>query len=185
MRTIVLFSQKKLCVWLLNITSPLTHFLFGITSILLTRKKTLFLRHWFESDILLVGQLLNSDGQLLTINERCLKFKCHISVKDYSVVMNSISVKILSLFRNHGSWCNTVGSKVSKHLFLDKFDLLNDNCSNQLIRSLFVNISSPPSKFVWVNMFPSFEFLVGIVLQIKPKKCPLKLLTEYILLKKH
>ncbi len=55
------------------------------------------------SDILLVGQLLNSDGQLLSINELCLKFKCNISVKDYSIVMNSISVKIMSLFKNHSS----------------------------------------------------------------------------------
>lgn len=70
--------------------------LFGITRISLRK-------HWSESDILVVGQLLNSDGQLLSINELCLKLKSHISVKDYAIVMNSISVKILSLFRNHSS----------------------------------------------------------------------------------
>lgn len=53
---------------------------------------------------------------------------------------------------------HTVGSKVAKHLFLGKFDFSNNNCIKQLIRSLFdFNISYPPSKFVCVNMFPSFE----------------------------
>ncbi len=35
---------------------------------------------------------------------------------------------------------------------------------------------------IWFNIFG--EFLVSIVLQIKQKKCTLKLLTEYVLLKK-
>lgn len=42
---------------------------------------------------------------------------CHISVKEYCIVLNSISAKIISLFRNQATWCNT-GSKVSEQLLI-------------------------------------------------------------------
>lgn len=103
--------------------------------------------------------------------------------------MNSISVKILSLFRNHGSCVTQQEVKLQNiHFQISLINSLITAASSQI--SLFVNISPPSSEFVWVHMFPSFEWeyfwgVVSILLQIRPKKCPLKLLTEHILLKKH
>lgn len=151
------FHRQVLLTWCLIFKhnfSPHSFFIWN-NKYITHQRKSLFFRQWFDSNILLVAQLLDANGQILCINDLCHKFNCLISVKEYCIIVNSISVKTLSLFRNQSDWCNTVVCKVSKHLFLDNFDLINDKCCNQAIRSLFINISSPPSKFVWLNMFPS------------------------------
>ncbi len=78
------------------------------------------------------------------------------------------------MFWNFTSYCVTPKAVISeqRYIFTEISLLLHLNMFGLIC-------------FLYLSGNISGEFLVGIVLQIKQKKCLLKLLTEYILLKKH
>lgn len=65
---------------------------------ILFKNKSLFLKQWFESNIVLVSQLFNQDGRLYSYSEFLTTFGIPVTPKDFSVVFDAIPTGVI-LFR--------------------------------------------------------------------------------------
>lgn len=61
------------------------------------KKKSLFCRTWFDRGILLVGQLLNKDGLLISYSE--FLQNCIVTPKEYAVVFDAIPTGSLQILK--------------------------------------------------------------------------------------
>ncbi len=67
---------------------------------ILYKSKTLFFENWFSNNIVLVSQLFNQEGLLLTYSEFLSKFKIPITPKEYAVVMDAVPSGLKMLCKN-------------------------------------------------------------------------------------
>ncbi len=99
------FHQQALVVWILaykNNFSSRRYYIWNNRDIV-HKHKSFLLNVWFENNIFLVSQLMNSDGVLLSYTEFLDKFKIPIRPREYSIVMDAIPSKVLFLLKNY---CN-------------------------------------------------------------------------------
>ncbi len=111
-----------------------------------------FFNIWFENNIFLVSQLMNSDGDLLSYTEFLDKFKIPIRPREYVIVMDDIPSKILCLLKNE---CNETPNLVyiTNKIFIGHINILKNNIPNKYIRNLVNDVTYPPARFFWSSIF--------------------------------
>lgn len=130
------FSPTNLCIW--NNES------------ILYKNKSLFYQKWFDHGIILVSQLLNTEGQLLRYHEFLSKFHLPVSPKEFAVVFDAIPRGILHLLRGSG-----VSNKDSFNsaIFIEGLDITKKRCSNKYIRNCLQITTLPPGQFFWNSQY--------------------------------
>lgn len=105
---------------------------------ILYKNTSLFLEYWFRNNILLVSQLVNAEGLLLSYKEFLSLYKVPVTPKDFAIVLDAIPSGVAMLFRNVSRpdpqslpSIDPVDSSVGKICF--SFGPFN----NRAIRSLF------------------------------------------------
>uniref|UniRef100_A0A8C5H190 Reverse transcriptase zinc-binding domain-containing protein n=1 Tax=Gouania willdenowi TaxID=441366 RepID=A0A8C5H190_GOUWI len=117
---------------------------------ILYKNKSLYFPEWVEKQVLLVGQLFNSNGQLMSYSETLYTFKFPISPKQYAILFDAISIGIQMLFKNHFlPHPLSLPSPLETDIGMTCFR--QSKKSNKKIRSLFQNdvISIPYIKSFW------------------------------------
>uniref|UniRef100_A0A3Q3AHM4 Reverse transcriptase domain-containing protein n=1 Tax=Kryptolebias marmoratus TaxID=37003 RepID=A0A3Q3AHM4_KRYMA len=64
------------------------------------KNKSIFFTSWFDNNIILVTQLLNDNGNLLTYSEFLQTFGIPVTPKDFAIVMDAVPSSILMLLRS-------------------------------------------------------------------------------------
>lgn len=86
------FHKQMLLAWSLiykHNFSPYRYYLWNNKDIL-HKNKSLFFDNWFKNNLLLVGQLFNSQGRLYNYVEILQKYNIPISAEEYAIVYNAI-----------------------------------------------------------------------------------------------
>uniref|UniRef100_A0A3P9KLZ3 Reverse transcriptase domain-containing protein n=1 Tax=Oryzias latipes TaxID=8090 RepID=A0A3P9KLZ3_ORYLA len=66
---------------------------------ILYKNKTIFIQQWFDNNIRLVSQLFNQQGQLYTYTEFLQFYQIPVSMKDFSVVFDAVSLNLTYLYK--------------------------------------------------------------------------------------
>lgn len=121
------------------------------------KNKTLFFSDWFNNNILLVSQLVNSNGHLFSYSEFLTKYCIPVTPRDFAIVMDAIPSGAIALLKNSGdsllsstSWLHPCETVIGKICFLSSPSL-----RNRKIRQLFQNdiITVPSIISYWSNCF--------------------------------
>uniref|UniRef100_A0A9J8ACX2 Reverse transcriptase domain-containing protein n=1 Tax=Cyprinus carpio carpio TaxID=630221 RepID=A0A9J8ACX2_CYPCA len=95
------FHRQALLAWKLiykHNFSPHYYYIWNNCNILY-KHKSIFLKTWFDEGILVVGQLLNYQGYLMTYDEFLSYFNLPVSPKEFASVIGAISLSVVSLCR--------------------------------------------------------------------------------------
>ncbi len=157
------FHKQSLLAWSLIFKhnfSPHRYFIWNNQNVVYKRK-SLFFSNWFEKNILLVSQLFNSEGLLLSYEEFLCKFDFPVSHKEFSTVMDAIPKGAVMLLRNYVKSSNTLP------ISLDPFEipvgklcfLSHPSSRNYKIRSLFQKelVTTPYVLSYWKNFVDQID----------------------------
>lgn len=147
------FHRQVLLAWSLIFKhnfSPHRSFIWNNCNVLY-KNKSIFFQSWFDKNILLISQLMNSQGLLLSYKEFLDYFQFPVSPREFSIVMDSIPSGVIALLRGTHSL-----SQVSLNL-VDTF--IGRLCfaapcknNNRIIRSIFQqNIVTLPAVTAYWN----------------------------------
>lgn len=153
-----LFHKQLLLAWSLiykHNFSPHTYLIWNNKDILY-KNKSLFLANWVEKQVLLVNQLFDNHGQLLSYSEFLNTFQFLVTPKEYAIVFGAIPNGVIMLFKNSNisspvpvSLPNPLLSPVGKTCFTHTLRNANKN-----IRALFQKESvSVPYVVSYWNRF--------------------------------
>ncbi len=94
---------------------------------------------------ILVGQLINKNGELLSHAEFLQKFKIPVTPKEYAVILNAIPSDSVQLLKT----CHFAEDNIirDKHILIGDIDVLNKACINQRIRNALNCVTPPGAKF--------------------------------------
>ena len=129
---------------------------------ILFKNKSLFLETWVQNGILLVAQLVNKEGQLLTYNDFIALYNFPISVQEFSMVLGAIPSGTLMLYKNTDSSISTsvtlpdpAESPIGKICFSQEL-----GNSNKRTRSLFQEdvVSLPYVISYWNRYVPDIKW---------------------------
>ena len=121
---------------------------------ILYRNKSLFYPFWFTNNILLVHQLFNPDGSLMTYNEFILKYKIIIPINEFNIIMNAIPDGVIMLFKGTAQQNPTLLPLDPTKLKIGQICFSATRNSNRRIRSLFQkDIVSVPYVVTYWNTF--------------------------------
>ena len=67
---------------------------------ILYKNTSLFLEYWFRNNILLVSQLVNAEGLLLSYKGFLSLYKVPVTPKDFAILLDAIPSGVALLFRN-------------------------------------------------------------------------------------
>ena len=67
---------------------------------ILYKNTSLFLEYWFRNNNLLVSQLINAEGLLLSYKEFVSLYKVPVTPKNVAIVLDAIPSGVAMLFRN-------------------------------------------------------------------------------------
>ncbi len=97
------------------------------------KHKSLFLNVWFENNIFLVSQLMNSEGVLLSYTEFLDKFKIPIRPREYAIVMMLYPVRYYVLKND----CNENPNLdyITHSIFIGNINILKNDIPNKYIRN--------------------------------------------------
>ena len=149
------FHRQSLLAWSLIFKHnflPHKYFIWNNCNILY-KNKSIFFQNWFDQNILLVSQLINSQELLFSYKEFLDHFQFPVSPKEFSIVMGSIPSGALALLRGTQSLLpvslSLVNTSVGKLCFA--FPYKNNNRS---VRSLFQQdiVTLPPVTAYWNNV---------------------------------
>ncbi len=129
------FHKQALLAWLLvykHNVSPHRYYIWNNKDIL-HKRNSLFYCSWYDNGILLVCQLLNKNGVLMSYSELIQKFKITITPKEYVVISNAIPAGSLLFLKN----CNLAetNSFGSRQIFIGDINIQDKPCSNRHIRN--------------------------------------------------
>lgn len=122
---------------------------------ILYKHKSLFLENWFTHGIILVSQLFNSNGTLLSYSEFLNKYTLPIPPKEYAVVFDAIPSGVIMLLKSvllpesDPLPLEPVQTEIGRICFLAK--------NNRTVRTLFQkeNVSTPNAVSHWNHLFPN------------------------------
>uniref|UniRef100_A0A669D202 Reverse transcriptase domain-containing protein n=1 Tax=Oreochromis niloticus TaxID=8128 RepID=A0A669D202_ORENI len=158
------FHKQVLLAWTLiykHNFSPHKYLIWNNRDILF-KNKSLFLETWVQNGILLVAQLVNKEGQLLTYNDFIALYNFPISVQEFSMVLGAIPSGTLMLYKNTDSSISTsvtlpgpAESPIGKICFSQEL-----GNSNKRIRSLFQEdvVSLPYVISYWNRYVPDIKW---------------------------
>uniref|UniRef100_A0A3P9LHW9 Reverse transcriptase domain-containing protein n=1 Tax=Oryzias latipes TaxID=8090 RepID=A0A3P9LHW9_ORYLA len=95
------FYKQALLAWKLvykHNFSPTTCFIWNNSNVQY-KNKSLFFPRWYDNDIVLIRQLFNPHGHLLTYEEFLLKFSIPVPPREYAIVLDAIPTSLLQLFK--------------------------------------------------------------------------------------
>uniref|UniRef100_A0A3B3CA37 Reverse transcriptase domain-containing protein n=1 Tax=Oryzias melastigma TaxID=30732 RepID=A0A3B3CA37_ORYME len=145
------FYKQALLAWKLiykHNFSPTSCFIWNNSNVQY-KNKSIFFPRWYENDIVLIRQLFNSHGHLLTYEEFLFKFNIPVPPKEYAIVLDAIPTSLLQLFKGI---CNT-NQLTTQTIFLADVDLCVNSVSNKQIRNLFHTTTLPAGRFFWDSKF--------------------------------
>lgn len=152
------FHRQALLCWLLiykHNFSPHRHIIWN-NKYIKYKNKSIFYDNWVQNDILLLSQLINDKGYLLSYSEFLKKFNIPILPKEYSVVFDAIPAGFLRLLQG-----NTDSDKqltFQKEFFLDGINIKDFKCNNRFFRSLIHHPVTCRSKQYWRNIFGNLNW---------------------------
>ncbi len=162
------FHQQVLLAWALiykhNFT-PHTFFIWNNQNILY-KNRSLFFNQWFNNGLLLVSQLFNSRGLLMTYIEFISAYNIPVSPKEFAIVMGAITSGICMLFKNSNysprkkaSFPDPIDTTIGKICFSTKKD------RNYKIRSLFIEKMTTLSPVIpyWNGLFRNLNWKKNMV----------------------
>ncbi len=155
------FHKQALLAWQLvykhNFT-PHRYFLWNNRDILY-KKKSIFNQSWYDNGIFTVSQLLNEHGLLLSYSEFLKKFLIPVKPKDYAVIFDAISSKVVSLLRNSAHYINADQQPLNCDiLFIGDINIVKDKCSNRYIRNILKKNFVPCSTVFWSSKYENIEW---------------------------
>uniref|UniRef100_A0A3P9KVS8 Reverse transcriptase zinc-binding domain-containing protein n=1 Tax=Oryzias latipes TaxID=8090 RepID=A0A3P9KVS8_ORYLA len=145
------FYKQALLAWKLvykHNFSPTTCFIWNNSNVKY-KNKSLFFPRWCDNDIVLIRQLFNSHGHLLTYEEFLLKFGIPVPHREYSIVLDAIPTSLLQLFKG----IYNTSQLRTQTMFLDNVDICVNSVSNKQIRNLLQTTTLPAGKFYWDSKF--------------------------------
>ncbi|KAI7791725.1 hypothetical protein IRJ41_005592 [Triplophysa rosa] len=148
------FHQQALMAWMLAYKhkfSPRRYYIWNNRDILY-KHKSLFFNIWFDNNIVLVIQLMNRDGDLLSYTEFLDKFKIPIRPREYAIVMDAIPRKVLFLLKYV---CNDNPNldHTKNKFFIGNSNIFKDNITNNCIRNVINTVTYPSARFFWSSIF--------------------------------
>ncbi len=125
--------------------SPHSYFIWN-NGVILYKSKSLFFPNWVNNNIILVSQLLNSDGYLYSYSEFLNKYNIPVTPREFAIVMDAIPCGAITLLKGSTS---SQSSFLKIHPFdtmIGKLCFLSPSCGrNKIIRQLFqAEITSLP-----------------------------------------
>lgn len=158
------FHKQALLAWSLIFKhnfSPHRYFIWNNQDIVYKRK-SLFFNNWFEKNILIVSQLLNSEGLILSYEEFLCKFDFPVTPKEFSIVMDAVPKGAIMLLRD------SVRSTSTSSISLGPFEfpvgklcfLSHPSSRNYKIRSLFQKelVTTPYVMSYWKNFVDHIDW---------------------------
>lgn len=124
------------------------------------RNKSLFYPYWFTHNILLVHQLFNSNGSLMTHQDFMLKYSIVIPISEFNIVISAIPARVIMLFKSTAGQNPTVLSIDPTKLEMSQICLSSTRSSNHHIRSLFQKevVSVPYVVAYWNNFVNNLDW---------------------------
>lgn len=149
------FHKQMLLAWSLiykHNFSPHSFFIWNNRNILY-KNKSLFFQNWYNNKIILVRDLFNESGLLLSYYEFLQKFNFPVSPKEFAVVFDAVPSGVITLFKGLDRilylvppLCDPFQTTVGKACLVP-------HSSNKLIRALFQKevVSKPYVIAYWSN----------------------------------
>uniref|UniRef100_A0A3P9AV59 Reverse transcriptase domain-containing protein n=1 Tax=Maylandia zebra TaxID=106582 RepID=A0A3P9AV59_9CICH len=100
-------------------------------------KKSLFIKEWFEKNIIFITDLLDERGQFLSVGVFNAKFNIQCSLREYDKVCKAIPLPLLSLIQGYLYYSKAQISLPSLHL--NQILLTDKNCNNKTMNKIFKN----------------------------------------------
>lgn len=147
------YHQQALLSWKLAYKhnfSPTSYYIWNNGNILY-KNKSLYFKNWVENDILLVKQLMSSNGNLLTYGEFLFKFKLPVTPKEFAVVFDALPSGVLQLLQ--GTTESAITNLHDKSILIGEVDVTKKKCSNKLIRAFLQKVTLPSGRFFWSSLF--------------------------------
>lgn len=103
--------------------------------VILSNKKSLFNQHWFDHGILFVHDILDTNGDILQLQELKTKFNLHSSKKEYTKICKAIPPVLLQMIKNTITFSNVQiklpTPKIGEMKIIDK------KCDNKYLNRAF------------------------------------------------
>ncbi len=135
-----------------HIFSPKRYYICNNKDILY-KNKSLYFDYWFENNILVVSQLLNNDGVVLTNKDFFNKFKIPVRPKEFAVVMDAIPKNVLTLLKSASQEKYLIFEEIKSKILTGNTNIIRNRLSNNYIRNILNNIVYPPAHFLWSSVF--------------------------------
>uniref|UniRef100_A0A3B3RJW6 Reverse transcriptase zinc-binding domain-containing protein n=1 Tax=Paramormyrops kingsleyae TaxID=1676925 RepID=A0A3B3RJW6_9TELE len=158
--TLHYYAVQALLAWQLvykHNFSPHNYFIWNNKDILF-KNKSLFYHTWFNEGILLVRQLFNSHGYLLSYTEFLQKFRLPIRPRDFAIVIDAIPKSVTILLKNYISEGISIVNPCG-NIFIGNVDVLKQKCSNKIIRNALRSVSLPAARFFWSSLFDNISWV--------------------------
>ncbi len=134
--------------------SPTNYYIWNNRSIQY-KNKLLYNKSWVDNGIILVSQLMKTNGQLFSYEEFIDKFGFAVTPKEYNIIFNAIPRNVLQLLI--GS-ITEINMSITNSIFLGGVDIAKDKCSNKYIRYLLIGITVPPVKVFWSSLYNDIDW---------------------------
>uniref|UniRef100_A0A3P9LWP5 Reverse transcriptase domain-containing protein n=1 Tax=Oryzias latipes TaxID=8090 RepID=A0A3P9LWP5_ORYLA len=124
------------------------------------RHKSLFYPSWFNQNILLVHQLFNSNGALMSHEEFCFKYSIKIPKTEFNFVLKAIPKCIITLFKSSSLQSPTLLPIDPTKIEIGQICFSSSRNTNRRIRSLFQKdvVSIPYVVSFWNNLVYHLEW---------------------------
>lgn len=101
---------------------------------ILHKRKSLFYKDWMEKGVWAVIHLMDEDGNMLSSDNFKTKNNFECSYRQYSVVIKAIPVALRNLIKGILQYSSVIPTPLE--LFVEKYNFLDENCNNKVLRSL-------------------------------------------------
>lgn len=156
------FHKQMLLSWSMiykHNFSPHRYYIWNNKDILF-RNKCLFYPSWFSHNILLVHQLFNPDGSLMTYEEFTQKYSILLPIKEFNIIRNAIPNGVIMLFNSTAGQSQTLLPIDLNRLEIGPICFSSTRDSNRRIRSLFQRdvVSVPYVVAYWNSLVNSLDW---------------------------
>lgn len=98
-------------------------------------RKSLFIKKWYDNKIIFITDLLDANGQFLTLAEFEIKYNLKSSVREYRKVCEAVPVALLNLIQSYLKYHK--GTAALPKIQLNHVSLNDKKCNNKIINGLF------------------------------------------------
>ena len=125
---------------------------------IVSKNKSLYLKHWVEHKIMYLSDLLNEHGQLLNYDEFLRDKGFPVTYREFKTVMNAIPSGITQLLKCQGDRIRHQEEEIP--LFVDGRDITSLQCNNKHIRSFFHKLRkiTPRGKSLWSSLISNISW---------------------------